>query len=154
MLTKVLTKEQAQDIKRRNQRVRDWLTTHKTNCYKREELEKELGESIPTHEEISALEVYEFVADPPERYFLYVKAPRIACKGGIGSAEDVHYGGSGLATTWTGEKLGDVQFGRTWRSVFGDTRVSVSVYGINGKTYHGTYYKSAGDYARVKMSKR
>jgi hypothetical protein len=34
----------------------------------------------------------------------------------------------------------------------GDTRVSIRVYAINGCVYHGTYYKSAGNYARVKIS--
>jgi len=62
-------------------------------------------------------------------------------------------GSSGLATTWTGEKLGDVQFGTSFRSSFGDERVSIRVYAVNGKIYAGTFYKSAGDYARVKMLK-
>jgi hypothetical protein len=33
----------------------------------------------------------------------------------------------------------------------GDKRQPIDIYAINGKKYHGTYYKSSGDYARVKL---
>jgi len=90
-----------------------------------------------TNEEISAAEVYQFINDPPDKYFVYIN-------------EERHE-----ATTWIGEKLGHVtglsQIPK--RSNFGDFRVYIDVYGINGKKYHGVYYKSAGDYARIKMYK-
>lgn len=91
----------------------------------------------------SKIEFYEFVHNPPDRYFLYIDAKK-----------GTHYGASGTANIWTGVKLGDVQFGNTWRDNMGATRVSISVYAVNGYTYHGTYFKSSGDYARVKMSSK
>lgn len=55
-----------------------------------------------------------------------------------------------------GDKLGDVTFGREYktptRGHFPSVRVPITVRGINGVTYHGTYFKSSGDYARVKAS--
>ena len=89
-----------------------------------------------SNDERSAIEVYEFVSNPPERYFLYVN-------------EDAR-----TVTTWTGEKLGDLLRGDGYYSSFGDMRVPVTVHAINGRTYHGTYYKSAGSYARVKMARQ
>lgn len=102
-----------------------------------------------SNKERSQMEVYEFVNNPPEKYFLYCNFPSAA---GVRSGEATHYGASGTATTWTGDKLGDVQCGRTWRSNMGDTRVSITVYAINGCVYNGTYYKSVGSYARLKIS--
>lgn len=107
-----------------------------------------------TNEERSAVEVYEFCQTPPERYFLYISHDDNAL-----SLPDSHNhrtirnGASGLATTWTGEKLGDVQFGSEFHSAFGDRRVSLRVYAINGKTYSGNYFRDAGSYARVKLCK-
>lgn len=89
-----------------------------------------------SNDERSAIEVYEFMTAPPERCFLYVN-------------EDAR-----TVTTWTGEKLGDLLRGDGYYSSFGDMRVPVTVHAINGRTYHGTYYKSAGSYARVKMAKQ
>jgi len=96
-------------------------------------------EDMPAHvpdvsnDERSALEVYRFYTTRPTKYFLYIDERRRR------------------ATTFTGEKLGSVSFGREWRDNFGGTRVSINVYAINGFTYHGTYYKSSGSYARVKL---
>ena len=132
----MITQKQANDIRARHQKVRDWLDAHKTNSYRREELEAELGIVIPTNEETSAAEVFEFVNDPPERYFLYINEAKQT------------------ATTWTGERLGSVGFGNAFRDNFGGLRVPISVYAINGRTYHGTYYKSAGEYVRVKLAKQ
>lgn len=81
------------------------------------------------------IEVYEFMQDKPNKYFLYIKE----------SAEQ--------ATTWNGEFLGNVHFGKEYRSNMGDKRQPIDVFGINGIKYHGTYYKSAGDYARIKAYK-
>jgi hypothetical protein len=89
----------------------------------------------PTNDEISSVEVYEFVTTPPAKYFAYVR-------------EDER-----LLITWTGEKLGTVAFGRPYYSNLGDTRVPVSVKAINGRRYHGTFFKSSGDYARLKLAK-
>ncbi len=79
----------------------------------------------------SAREVASFKADPPEKYFLY-----------INEAEKT-------ATTWTGDYLGSCRFGREWRDNLGSIRVPVEIRAVNGQRYHGTFYKSAGDYARI-----
>jgi hypothetical protein len=89
----------------------------------------------PNNTERSQVEVYEFYYNPPERYFLYINREQQT------------------ATTWTGDKLGTVSFGREWRDNFGGKRVPVTVRAINGKTYHGTYFKSSGDYARIRLKK-
>ncbi len=92
--------------------------------------------SSPTNEERSVVEVYEFVNDPPDRYFAYINEKTRTCN------------------TWMGDKLGEVGFGRAYRSNMGDIRVPITVYGINGKKYHGYYYKSAGDYCRIRLAKK
>lgn len=83
----------------------------------------------------AAIEVFEFVNDPPERYFVYINEKE------------------NRATTWTGETLGAVEFGREYRDNFHGWRIPVTVRAINGRVYSGTYYKSAGDYARIKQRK-
>ncbi len=79
----------------------------------------------------SASEVAAFKANPPEKYFPYINETEKT------------------ATTWTGDRLGSCLFGREWRDNFGGIRVPVEIRAINGHRYHGTYYKSSGDYARV-----
>lgn len=83
----------------------------------------------------SALEVYEFIDNPPVKYFLYIRES------------------DSKAVTWMDEVLGEVSFGKEFRGSFGDKRQPVRIKAINGKTYSGTYYKSAGNYARVKQTK-
>jgi len=131
----VITPEQAQDIRTRNAALNQWIDTIRGKngwaSYKPED--KPANVPDVSNEERSALEVFEFVSNPPDKYFLYIN-------------EKDH-----TATTWTGEKLGNVSFGREYRDNFGGKRIPVNVYAINGKTYHGTYYKSSGDYARVRV---
>jgi hypothetical protein len=77
--------------------------------------------------------------EKPERYFLYIDEK------------------TRTATIWTGVLLGTVTFGREYKTPsFGrsSVRVPVTIQAVNGLTYHGTYYKSSGDYARVKATKR
>lgn len=91
-----------------------------------------------SNEERATLEVYEFLAAPPERYFLYINTEK------------------GLATNFTGATLGRVQLGPKYEvPAFGrpSVRRSVHVWAINGREYVGTYYESSGDYARVKIKK-
>jgi hypothetical protein len=102
-----------------------------------------------TNEERSAIEVQEFCANPPDRYFAYVKLMPIP--------EGFHYD-SGLGyrhkvTTWTGDILGNAILGPSYRDNFGGIRHSISVKAINGKEYYGTYYLSSGDYCRLRMRK-
>lgn len=90
----------------------------------------------PTNDEVSSIEVYEFVTNPPDKYILYVDLPKR------------------IVTTWTGELLGKIiSTGKTHRSNMGDTRIPIRIKAINGKEYYGTFYQSAGDYARIEMYK-
>lgn len=136
MKVNTITKEQRNEICARLDKFNAWLGTRCS--YRSEEVPAGLEVS---NDERAQVELFDFVNNPPDRYFLYISA-----KNGT------HYGASGEANIWTGVKLGDVQFGNTWRDNMGSIRVSVSIYAVNGYTYHGTYFKSAGDYARVKMS--
>lgn len=124
----MLTEQQADDIRARHDALRAWMAERNVNSYRPEEV---AHLNPPSNVELSALEVFEFKRDRPKRYMLYIDA------------------NLNIATTWTGEKLGDVTFGSAWRSSFGDMRVAIRVRGINGVKYHGTYYKTAGDYARI-----
>jgi hypothetical protein len=83
--------------------------------------------------EISKREVAEFIANPPTKYFAYINEQ------------------TRKMTTWTGDFLGAVSFGKEYRSNFGDKRVSISVMAVNGKHYYGTYYKDSGNYCRIKL---
>lgn len=84
----------------------------------------------------SAIEVYEFINDPPKNYFVYINAKELT------------------VTTWTGQRLGTLTFlGPKYRDNFGGQRQSVSLKAINGFRYSGTYYTSSGDYARIKINK-
>lgn len=136
MKANTITKEKRDEISMRLLRFHDWLG--KRGSYRAEEVPAGLEVS---NDERAQVELFDFVHNPPEKYFLYISA-----KNGT------HYGASGIATIWTGVKLGDVQFGNTWRDNFGGKRISISVYAVNGYTYHGTYFTSSGDYARIKMS--
>jgi hypothetical protein len=130
-----LTKEQYEETKGRNDRHNAWVDSIKRRSYRAEEVP---ADCQITNEERSKLEVYEFVHNPPDKYFLYINQEKR------------------LATTWTGDKLGEVTFGREYSSpAFGafSRRIPITVVAINGKVYHGTYYKSSGDYARIKAKK-
>ena len=149
-----LTAEQAADIRARHDAVRAWLKARKRNSYKSEELEA-AGLKSPTNEETSALEVFEFLRDKPADYFAYVKLPdgwETRDANGRGKYGKL-YGATGSLTTWTGDNLGTIQFGRAFQDNFGGTRVPISCKAITGDLYHGYYYASAGDYARLKKAK-
>ena len=88
-----------------------------------------------SNEERGDLELLQFHASPPDRYFLYVDEDKAT------------------ATTFVGGNLGRVSFGRPYRDNFGGRRVPITLAAVNGRTYHGTYYASAGDYARVRVAK-
>lgn len=84
----------------------------------------------------SAAEVKAWHEDPPNKAFVYVKQERAKI------------------ATWMGDELGDiVQWGKPWRSSLGDMRQSIRVRATNGREYAGTYFCSAGDYARISMCK-
>lgn len=100
-----------------------------------------------TNEERSALEVFEFMRDRPQRYSAYWRnhEPRVMCGGPV-------------ITTWAGDTLATVTRIGPAYTVYGlhgvaSTRVSFRAQGINGVMYAGTYYKSSGDYVRMRAIK-
>jgi hypothetical protein len=110
------------------------------------------SDSVPaelrtTNDEQSACELYEWLENPPDKYFLYISQKT----GGCPRFGDFIVDG---AQTWTGTPLGNVRFGREYRDSFGGARIPVTVYGNNGVHYAGTYYRSAGSYARIRKLKR
>lgn len=82
-----------------------------------------------TNADRSEVEYYEFITEKPETYFAYIDEK------------------AGTMTNWMGLVLGNVQF-RTKSS-----RPAITVKAVNGLTYKGTYYKSSGDYCRIKAIK-
>jgi len=84
-----------------------------------------------TNEERGQVEVFEWDRDKPDRYFLYIREA------------------TREAVTWMGDVIGRVIFGDEYKDNFGGVRRSIVVTGTNGIRYHGTYFKSAGDYARI-----
>lgn len=87
------------------------------------------------NENTSKIEVYEFVKNPPHKYFTYV---------------NYNLFGKKWITTFMGDKLGRICYlGTPYKDNFGGTRQSIKVFGINGVKYYGTYYKSSGDYCHL-----
>lgn len=116
--------------------VNAWMKANKTNG-----IPTEVTKDFPYASEVnndlrSKIEKYEFLSQEPIKYFIYVSEK------------------NKTATTWTGQKLGDVTFGRAFKSNMGDMRVPISVKALNGLNYYGTFFKSAGDYAVIKKSKK
>lgn len=104
----------------------------------------EVMESVDVrNRETSAREVAAWLANPPRKAFVYVKPyPNVPYQGNI--------------TTWPGEVLGRCSIGQKVYAGFGfhTYRRALTVYGTNGRTYHGWFYESSGDYARITMHKR
>jgi len=98
---------------------------------------------IVTNDMRSAIEVFETLRDKPEHLFVYVKP-------------DYESARNGNVTTWTGERLGSyVCAGPNYKDNFGGERVNIRVELRNGAgSYAGTFYKSSGDYARLKRCKK
>lgn len=125
-----ITAQQAADIRERLARFEAWRNGR--SGYRVEDIPADVPRV--SNEEISALEVFEFIHDAPEKYFLYIREKERE------------------AITWTGDKLGDITYmGPIWGDNFGGKRRSITVRAINGKCYVGTYYTSSGNYARVKL---
>jgi len=90
----------------------------------------------PTNEERSEVELFDWITDPPSRYFAYV-------------ANDF-----GSVTNWIGARLGTVHWrGSEFRDNLGGKRRHFRMMGTNGKLYSGTAYVSAGDYCRLREVK-
>jgi hypothetical protein len=141
----VLTPAQATDLRAKLDRFNAWLDTKRARNGWANYRPEDVPTDVPqvANEDRSALEVFEFCTNPPDKYFLYIKEPV------AGQAAPL----VGQATTWTGDRLGFVRFGRAYRGNMGDTRVPIRIQAINGRNYYGTFYKSAGDYARVRLAK-
>jgi hypothetical protein len=90
----------------------------------------------------SRREVHEFRCFKPDRYFAYVQ--------GLPPQQL----GQPKVTTWMGDILGTiVAVGRRWTSNMGDERETLTVKAITGEYYTATYYRSAGDYCRMRKRK-
>jgi hypothetical protein len=89
-----------------------------------------------TNEMRSQVEVYEFMTNPPDKYVLYIDERTLR------------------AVTWIGDELGTIEMGTPYRDNFNSLRVPIRINAINGTVYNGTYYRGAGNYARVKKMKR
>jgi hypothetical protein len=128
---KMMTEQQYKELRKKYDHYQEMrkLICASPSCVTQEE--SILLPPSPSHSEISAIEKYEFITNPPNKYTLYID-------------EDKR-----IATTWAGEKLGSCNFGNEYRSNMGDKRISITINAINGKHYHGTFYKSAGDYAHI-----
>jgi hypothetical protein len=133
----MITQDQAADIRQRNDALMAWVDSIRRKSGWASYRPEDKPTHVPdvTNDERSALEIFEFRSNPPDKYFLYIN-------------EDKH-----TATTWTGDVLGQVTFGSEYRDNFGGKRQPVWVRGINGKQYHGTYFKSSGNFARIRQSK-
>jgi len=89
--------------------------------------------------ETSRQEVEAFKAEPPNRYFAYVKLPSKS------------YQGRPVLTTWVGDILGDIiELRAPIQDNFGGTRQYIRVAAINGRMYAGWYFRGSGDYARIR----
>jgi hypothetical protein len=134
----MITPDQAADISKRNDALMAWVDSIRGKNGWASYRPEDKPADVPnvTNEERSALEVFEFCTNPPHKYFLYINREKQE------------------GTTWAGELLGHVTFGCEYRDNFGGRRVPVWIRGVNGKQYHGTYYKSSGDFARIRQSKR
>lgn len=99
---------------------------------------------VPTNAERSQVEVYEFVTNPPDRYFCYVKR-NIAAPGVVDNKVTL--------TTWTGQILGYGYLGKCYFTgvrPFQSKRYTLKFTGINEVKYKGVYYASSGDYCRIR----
>jgi hypothetical protein len=132
-----ISAESAENIRKRYNQVREWLaTTNNPNCYSPDQMQA-AGIIPPTNVEIGQLEIYDFMNNPPDKYFTYV-LDKGACVG-----------------TYTHLPLSTrVSLGAKYRDNFGGTRQAIRFLGINGIEYVGTYYYSSGDFCRVRKAKR
>lgn len=132
-----ITKEQRDEIMARRERLMQYCKeqgfTSKSGwtSYKPEQV---AHFNPPTNDELAQVELYDFIHDVPDKYFLYVSEK------------------TNLATCFTGLELGKVSFGREWRDNFGGTRRAVTIKAVNGRRYVGTFFKSSGDFARIRLA--
>lgn len=135
-----ITAIEASDIRRLENMLREWMG--KRNSYHPNELPSHIVP--PTNKERSKLELFEFMRDKPDRYFVYVtrdKSPNALRPWKV--------------ATWMGDLLGhNLVVGDEYTSNMGDKRRSIWFDGINGERYSGTFFCSAGDYARIRKVRK
>ena len=135
-----ITKEQRDSIVAREQTLTAYCKeqgfTSKRSGWTSYKPEQVAHLNPPSNDERAQVELYDFVHEVPDKYFLYVNEK------------------TGNATCFTGLRLGTIIFGHQWRDNFGGTRVHVRIYAVNHRVYQGTYFKSSGDYARVRLAKQ
>jgi hypothetical protein len=92
----VITPDQAAEIRKRNNALMAWVDSIRGKngwaSYRPEDKPADVPDV--TNAERSALEVFEFCTNPPDKYFLYINREKQT------------------AATWTGDLLGHVSFGR------------------------------------------
>jgi len=118
-----------------NKAWRRYCRRHRTNGIPCDVVKTFPHADVANNENRSLVEVWQFCADPPDRCVIYVKRGNRNC---------------GTATTWTGDFLGELVFGYTWTSNFGDRRSSFRMKGINGAKYAGVWCESAQDCATAR----
>jgi hypothetical protein len=144
-MTTVITDQQAKEIgarlKRYDRATKKFIKPNGWRVIPKEAVEKLTKRGIYVdNDERSRLEVYDFVKVKPVKYIAYVYEID---------------GRPASITTWTGEIIGRVtSVFPAYRSCFGDKRVNFRARMICGRTFSGTYYKSAGDYCRLKVFKK
>jgi len=127
---------QASDIRRRDAMLQEWIG--KRTSYDPKDIPAHIVP--PTNAERSACEVFEFMRDKPDSYFLYVTRDKEKGVWNVG--------------TWMGDSLGaNVRVGHEYQSNMGDKRRSLYFVAITGESYAGTFFCGTGDYARVRKVK-
>jgi hypothetical protein len=100
-----------------------------------------------TNDERSKVEVAAFMQEKPDRYFAYWNARGRWSRPG----EPAALIPGDTITTWPGDVLATITWtGEVFASSFSDRRQSFRARGINGVTYSGTAYLTAGDYVRMR----
>lgn len=117
-----------------------WMRANNRNSYRSEELPAQLLPTL-TNEQQADIEMFDWLNDPPVKYFAYTKSDKFGLTGSH-------------ITNWTGRELARiVHRGSVYRSNMGDRRCSFRAIGSNGLTYSGTAYIDAGDYVRMRAIK-
>lgn len=126
--------------------VTAWLQAGKRDSYRPEELTA-AGLVDVGNEVRGQVEIFEFLAQTDEAarkpYFAYFKDKK----------DD---GERSMITTWMGDMIAQVVRTNEYKvPAFGSqsVRVAFRAYGIDGRLWSGTFYKSSGDYCRMRAIK-
>lgn len=96
---------------------------------------KEILGDIPINDAKEMVEIFDFVNEPPDKYFAYLNME------------------GNKVTTWTGGVLANVGYKKEMVSNFGDKRIYFRAFGINGVKYSAVCYGGNGCYVRMKRIK-